>query len=432
MKTVTKHKIKPRLLLVGDYQEGTGFHRVTTQFKRAAIRHFEIHHVGFGYSGEIFSEENGTVVYPAKEGAGGYGGHKYIGRLLKKIEPDVFFIIYDFAFIRFILEALRYKTKPLRTGIYLALDGLIQNRRKMIAPLKAADLVVFYNEFSLNQVTQLLREQPSLLRKQVRFTAVPHGVETELFYPLVNGPAGGPDKETRAQLKQRVFPALLHSEDSFIVFNGNRPTARKQLGVTLTAFALFAEGKGPEVRLYLHFLPDKDDKQNHLNQLIEQLGIADRIIYRKSMSGGLIVDNSTLNQIYNACDVGINTAMGEGWGLVSCEHAATGVPQILPRHTSFTEIWSDAALLVEPTGPMSVTFSSHLMYETSPERFAEALETMYRDRTLRDRLANAGYRRMQEEQYKWDHITRKWEELLLALHPPQIFKPSSCKEEAIV
>ena len=58
-----------------------------------------------------------------------------------------------------------------------------------------------------------------------------------------------------------------------------------------------------------------------------------------------------INLLYNACDVGINTSMGEGWGLISFEHGATGAAQIVPAHTSFIENWTGAADLLRVIGP---------------------------------------------------------------------------------
>ena len=59
---------------------------------------------------------------------------------------------------------------------------------------------------------------------------------------------------------------------------------------------------------------------------------------RYDIEGRLIISNMSkevpadsverLNLIYNACEVGINTSTGEGWGLVSFEHAQ------LARHKS--------------------------------------------------------------------------------------------------
>ena len=48
-----------------------------------------------------------------------------------------------------------------------------------------------------------------------------------------------------------------------------------------------------------------------------------------------------LNIIYNAADIGINTSMGEGWGLVSFEMASLGIPQIVPNFSSYPELFGD-------------------------------------------------------------------------------------------
>ena len=75
--------------------------------------------------------------------------------------------------------------------------------------------------------------------------------------------------------------------------------------------------------------------------LAKRHGIEDRLILTAHMPFLPVVSNRVLNCIYNACDVGINTSIGEGWGLVSFEHAATGAGQIVPRHSACEELWRD-------------------------------------------------------------------------------------------
>jgi len=41
----------------------------------------------------------------------------------------------------------------------------------------------------------------------------------------------------------------------------------------------------------------------------------------------------------HACDVGVNTCKGEGFGLVNFEHAACRVAQVVPNHTSCKELF---------------------------------------------------------------------------------------------
>ena len=72
--------------------------------------------------------------------------------------------------------------------------------------------------------------------------------------------------------------------------------------------------------------------------------------------------------------------MGEGWGLVSVEHGATGAAQIVPRHSACEEIWEGAALMLDPIERLvPEAFSPLELAAVSAEQVAEALEMLYRD-----------------------------------------------------
>ena len=115
-----------------------------------------------------------------------------------------------------------------------------------------------------------------------------------------------------------------------------------------------------------------------------------------------------LNTIYNAAAVGINTSIGEGWGLVSFEHAATGAAQIVPRHSACEELWQDAALMVDPV--MSLTTEGMLTegHYVSPEGVAAALQRLYEDRGLLHELSQAAYRNATRPEYRWSVIAGQW------------------------
>ena len=84
------------------------------------------------------------------------------------------------------------------------------------------------------------------------------------------------------------------------------------------------------------------------------------------------LSDADLNRLYNACDVGINTSMGEGWGLVSCEHGAAGAAQIVPDHTGCAELWRGRGELIPPARSYVPEFSPLEMGEVSPEGVARA------------------------------------------------------------
>jgi D-inositol-3-phosphate glycosyltransferase len=148
---------------------------------------------------------------------------------------------------------------------------------------------------------------------------VPHGLDQGKFFPI-------DQNEARRMLR---LP-----EDKFIVLNANRNQPRKQIDLTIKAFAEFAVDK-PDTLLYLHMsekdlgwdvraLFDTEMKRRNLQSDNRLVMTTSNIDYINAPPDEL------LNKIYNACDVGINTANGEGWGLVSFEHASCRKPLVFP------------------------------------------------------------------------------------------------------
>jgi glycosyltransferase involved in cell wall biosynthesis len=57
-----------------------------------------------------------------------------------------------------------------------------------------------------------------------------------------------------------------------------------------------------------------------------------------------------INLFYNAADVGISTADGEGWGLCQFEQMGVGVPQVVPDIGGYKEFCSsENSVIVKPT-----------------------------------------------------------------------------------
>jgi glycosyltransferase involved in cell wall biosynthesis len=96
---------------------------------------------------------------------------------------------------------------------------------------------------------------------------------------------------------------------------------------------------------------------------------------------------SEINIIYNACDVGLHTSMGETWGVAAFEHAATGAPQILPAHDVLREPWPRGAMLVDCDGrqPMGSFLDG---MPPNLDGVVNALERLYSDYDLRTTLGN--------------------------------------------
>jgi glycosyltransferase involved in cell wall biosynthesis len=145
--------------------------------------------------------------------------------------------------------------------------------------------------------------------------------------------------------------------------------------------------------------------------LAKRHGVFDRLIMTQADNSRPTFSDEQLNYLYNACDVGINTTTGEGWGMPSFEHAATRAAQIVPRHTSLADLWKDAAEFIDPA--MTLTWPGNLTHGhiVTPEGVAAALQRLYEDRPHREALADAAYRNATRPDLSWTSIAARWRQL---------------------
>jgi glycosyltransferase involved in cell wall biosynthesis len=213
-------------------------------------------------------------------------------------------------------------------------------------------------------------------------------------------------------LKARKALGFDHEHcESFIVLNANRNMPRKRIDLTMEGFALFAKDKPANVKLYLH-LATEDTGWNVL-LLAKRYQIYDRLIMSRADNVRPSFSDEQLNLLYNACDVGITTTTGEGWGMVAFEHGATRAAQIMPRHTSLAELWQEAAEFIEPV--YKLTYPGNLTEGliVTPEAVAAALHRVYEAREYRAALDNAAFRNATRAELRWDKIAARWKRLLL-------------------
>jgi len=311
------------------------------------------------------------------------------------------------------LRILGERREGIKIVCCIPLDGKIINENDAAA-LKDADRIVVYTEFARKELEHAFLS----LRKnrQIDFpdlAVIPHGVDRDRFYPLPELRASSFDSTGRLKAKQIVFGDLPDLSDSFIVLNASRPDKRKRIDLTIEGFAAFAVDKPLNVKLCLHHAISGAAEEEQINSLIRQFGIEQRV-YLNPLAGGVVGDQE-LNLLYNACDVGINTSMGEGWGLVSFEHGATGAAQIVPDHTACSELWSGRAEFIPLEKSYVPEFSVLEMSEVSPGGVARALNNLYEDPRRRQRLAQVALTAAQNPQYSWDTIADQFNDLFVAL-----------------
>jgi glycosyltransferase involved in cell wall biosynthesis len=400
-----------RLVAIGYNTSGTGLSRVMHNLTRRIADRHEIHFLGIGYSGEVV-RDRGLTVYPTNPRGGDVFAAFQAASLIEEIEPALVFVMHDIWLFDYYVRILGPYRDRLKIAAYIPLDGKIVNEDDA-APLAQTDTVVAYSEFGRAEFEGAFRR---LLEKQAAsevppVAVLPHGVDQGRFYPFPELVEASFASAGRVEAKRRVFGDGATDGQSFVVLNASRLDKRKRVDLTVEGFARFAADKPANVRLCLHHAILDTESEQQLVALIRRCGLGERVSLNPL--GSRIVVDDELNLLYNACDVGINTSMGEGWGLVSCEHGSAGAAQIVPDHTGCAELWRGRGELIPPARSYVPEFSPLEMGEVSPEGVARALEALYRDPARRQELSRAAT--VQNPAFSWEEITRRFDDLIVTL-----------------
>lgn len=190
----------------------------------------------------------------------------------------------------------------------------------------------------------------------------------------------------------------------------NQP--RKRVDLTIKGFCEFAKDKPASVRLYLHM--GLVDAGYPIDRMMVRYGMGKRLyITSPSLSPATGVTVERLNWIYNCCDIGINTSLGEGWGLVPFEHAATGAPQIVPDNSGSAELFDNNRGLVMPCLEETVT-TPRILTEgrvVTVQTVADSLQYAYDNPKEMQERAMSMTEHMQQDKFRWSTIGQQWHEI---------------------
>jgi glycosyltransferase involved in cell wall biosynthesis len=388
---------RPKILIIGDAVAPTGFARVIRSIFEPLHEHYEIHQLATRYDGGPHNYP--WKLYPAGKGEQRYG-YDQIAPLVAELRPAIVFLLYDIVYQMRYLERIRNAPGAPKIVFYSPVEsGPIAP--EIMQRLAGVSRYVVFTEYGRGEIEKALApvraENPGF--QFPALDVIPHGVATEKFFPL----------QDKTEARQRMRLGDAEHRDAFIVLNASRNMPRKRIDLTIHGFALFAKGKPANVKLYLH-MATEDTGWNVLI-LAKRFGIFDRLIMTQADNSRPTFSDEQLNDLYNACDVGINTTTGEGWGMPSFEHAATRAAQIVPRHTSLADLWKDAAEFIDPV--MTLTYPGNLTHAhiVTPDGVAAALQRLYEDKARRDALAEAAHRNATRAEFSWSEIAARWRQL---------------------
>ncbi len=163
------------------------------------------------------------------------------------------------------------------------------------------------------------------------------------------------------ELSQKGFKTFLgFKEDDFLVLNSNRNCYRKALDLTISAFLQFLKQNDchPRIKLFMNCSFEERSGYDIVNLIkveCSQLNLeVEKVLNFHIFRPKQLLDDAMLQVLYEASDIGINTCIGEGFGLCNVEHASKGKPQIVSSVGGLKDIFEPIQSVVEPVAEMYI------------------------------------------------------------------------------
>ena len=256
------------------------------------------------------------------------------------------------------------------------------------------------------------------LRPEIPCYVFPHGFDHSLYYPI-------PSKIARVYYN---IPT-----EAFVILNLNRNQPRKRWDHTIMAFAevvkrqyeLFVnsvQAGTPPPRPVRLMIATAIDGFWHLGEVFENelrmKGVP--VEYGQncliSLTKPQQMSDRDINILYNACDVGLNTCEGEGFGLCQIEHAAVGHPQVCPKIGGLQDFLTENhSKLIDAR--WSYYIDKHrdgiggIAQVGDHMEYANALWEYYTDKQLYEKHAKAA-RQYILQHYKWTDVVENFHNII--------------------
>ncbi len=229
--------------------------------------------------------------------------------------------------------------------------------------------------------------------KKLNPILINHGVNTEVFKPM-----------DRVECRK----SLQLPDDAFIVgiVAMNKGT-RKSFPEMFHGFAQAVKQiGGPEkIKLYINTDLHQPDGMD-LVEMIAQAGLTPYTITTHPFARYAGINDEQQARIYNSCDLNLLTGRGEGFGLPVLESAACGVPSVVTRFTTMTELVEGHGWLVDVAAR---DMTGLLSFQAIPKvsQIRDAIVEAYTDDKKRRQYGADSLKFAQDYDYA-KHIIPKW------------------------
>lgn len=352
-------------------------------------------------------------------------GKDLIVTFMDMIKPDLLFIYNDLVVVGHLFNSLldyRAQNTYFKTAVYIDLVYDYE-RYDLIKHLdRNSDIIFVFNEYWKQNLINMEVDENKI-------KVFNHGIDTDQIHKVNK-------LEARKQLGL--------NESDFIFLNTNRNSYRKGWDITISAFIklLKRHNCNPNIKLYVNCLLQILEgymiidliKIECLRNNLDFLKVINTNFLMHSSHSGRLSDEH-MNYLYNACDVGINTCVGEGFGLCNLEHGYLGVPQVVSNVGGLREIFKNGhSKVIEPVAELYIAnnIDSHggFIKVCNSEDFTNAMEYYM----MNDEIRIEDGKELEKDlsnRFKWDNLLTKFKQDLYIFLGKMIMEEEEEKQEVV-
>ena len=274
----------------------------------------------------------------------GFGDNGIVPTIIKE-KPDALFLFNDINVTNSILDLIPVEYMPQKKFVYL----------DTVYPWEYVSLFDKLKKHRIDYIWVFLDYWKQHLVDDLKFDkdkvgTLPLGVDFCRFIDI-------PQEDAKIHLGFK--------SDDYVILNMNRNSYRKGWDTTIKAFLelLKRENMNPRLKLFCGCVKISDDGYN-IPEIIHTHCIRNDLDPQEIMNNHIFINtkpmhltDSVVNIIYNAADVGMNTCVGEGFGLTTLEHCYFNRPQIVSGVHALKETLGENAYIIEPK--LWVSVSNH-------------------------------------------------------------------------
>jgi len=257
-------------------------------------------------------EDASLKIYPVD----GYGNPDILRQLMQIEKPDAIMIYTDPRFWIWLYQMEHEIRQHIPIFYYNIWDDLPYPMWNQ-PYYESCDLIMNISKQTHNIVQNVCQDKP---RTDWDSTYIPHGINETQFYPVK-------DEKERLEMNKMKNELFQGKDIEFSMLYVNRNIRRKMTSDTIMAFREFAyrlpKEKRNKTAFVLHTQP-VDGNGTDLPAVVEEMCPDLNIIFSTQK-----LENKHLNYLYNICDVTINLASNEGFGLGTCESLMSGTPIVV-------------------------------------------------------------------------------------------------------